>query len=312
MEAYIYDCSGEKWLLPRLLSWDISHGFGSPCDSFELEFLFRQDMLETLPKAVEMEAVHEGKTVFHGRVDEFEASVGGGGATVKLRGRGMQALMLDNEAESADYYYCDLGYILERHARAPGIEKIINSADGKADRFSVENGWSHWKAFSSFAEFCCGLRPRFAPDGSLVTDGESGGGVYRVDKKTAVISQSYGEERYGVISRAVVKRRYTGMESVAENADFLALGGKCERIVNVPKSTHFDAMRHEGEFQIKKSMEGYRSGRITVAECFPAFPGDKLEMRHSPLGVSGDFLVTATRCVGSGKGAYTEIDMRKI
>lgn len=312
MEAYIYDCAGEKWALPKLLKWDMSHGFGSPCDSFELEFLYRQDMLETLGRAVEMEAVHEGKTVFYGRVDEFEAAAGSGGATVMLRGRGMQALMLDNEAESADYYYCDLDYILSRHAEAAGIKKIVRGEGGKAERFSVENGWSHWKAFSSFAEFCCGLRPRFAPDGSLVADGLSGGSVYRVDSKTAVISQSYSEDRYGVISRAVVKRRYTGVESVSENAEFAALGGRCSRIVNVPKSTLFDAMRHEGDYQIEKSMENYRCGRICVAECFPAFPGDRLEMESSPLGVTGSFLVTATRCVGSGSGAYTEIDIRKI
>jgi len=312
MEAYIYDCDGEKWELPRLLSWDISHGFGSPCDSFEIEFLYRQDMPEVLERAVEMEATHAGRVVFHGRVDEFEATADSGGARVKLRGRGMQALMLDNEAESADYYYCDLGYILSRHAEAVGIKKIAESEGGNAERFSVENGWSHWKAFSSFAEFCCSLRPRFAPDGTLVPDGEEGGGVYKVDGKTAIISQSYNIDRYGVISRAVVKRRYSGVESVSENAEFTALGGCCSRIVNVPKSTGFDAMRHEGDYQIKKSMEGYCRCRICVAECFAAFPGDTVEMTASPLGITGRFLVTATRCTGSGKGAFTEIEMRKI
>lgn len=312
MEAYIYDCAGEKWALPVLLSWDISHGFGEACDSFEIEFLYRSDMADTLAKAVEMEAVHGGRTVFYGRVDEYEAVADSRGATVKLRGRGMQALMLDNEAESADYYYCDLDFILSRHVRVLGIEKIAASEGGKAERFSVENGWSHWKAFSSFAEFCCGFRPRFAPDGTLVPDGEAGGGTYKVDGKTAVMSQSHRVDRYGVISHAVVKRRYSGVENVAENADFIALGGKCRRIVNVPKSTGFDAMRHEGEYQIKKSMENFRCGRICVAECFPAFPGDKVEMSASPLGVKGHFMVTATRCVGSGSGAYTEIDMREI
>lgn len=312
MEAYIYDCDGAKWVLPALLSWDISHGFGSPCDSFELEFVYSEDMLTTLSRAVEAEVRHGGRTVFYGRVDEFEAAATENGATVKLRGRGMQALMLDNEAESADYSYCDLDYIIERHVLPVGLSRVQPSSGGEAVRFSVGNGWSHWKAFSSFAEFCCGFRPRFAPDGSLVPDGEAGGSVYRVDFSTAVISQSYREDRYGVISRVTVKRRYTGMESVSENGEFAALGGKCSRIVNVPKSTGYDAMRHEGDYQIAKSAENYRCGRICVAECFPAFPGDRVEMRQSPLGVAGNFLVTATRCVGSGKGACTEIDMRRI
>lgn len=313
MKAYIYDCTGAKWQLPELLRWDISHGFCSPCDSFEVEFIYSAEMLDTLSKAVVFEAVHGGKTVFYGRVDEFEALCGSGGATVKLGGRGMQALLLDNEAESADYYYADLDYILARHAAAVGIEKIDSSgASGSARRYSVESGVSHWKVLSSFAEFCCGLRPRFAPDGTLVLDGESGGGVYRIDEKTAVISQSYGEDRYGVISSVTVKRRYTNIETETKNQNFEELGGKCIRVINVPKSTLYDAMRHEGEYQIKKSMEGYRTGRVTVADCFPAFPGDKVEMAGSPLGLSGHFLVTGTRCCGSGEGVFTEIEMRRI
>lgn len=313
MRAYIYDCGGGKWQLPSLLRWELSHGFCSPCDSFEVEFIYSAEMLDTLSKAVVFEAVYDGKTVFYGRVDEFVAACGDGGATVTLSGRGMQALMLDNEAESADYYYADLDYILARHAAAVGIDKIDScGVSGSAVRYSVESGVSHWNVLSSFAEFCCGVRPRFAPDGTLVLDGEAGCGVYRIDEKTAVISQSYGEDRYGVISSAIVKRRYTNMETETKNAEFEVLGGRCVRVINVPKSTLYDAMRHEGEYQIKKSMEDYRTGVITVADCFPAFPGDRLEMAASPLGLTGEFLVTGTRCCGSGKGAFTEIEMRKI
>ena len=312
MKVYIYDCGGVKWELPMLTAWDMNYGFGLPCDSFELEFLYRQDMLPTLSRAVEIEARWNGETVFKGRVDEFELLADKKGARVKLRGRGMQALMLDNEAESADYFYCDLDYILSRHVKALGIDKIMPCAGGSALRFSVGNGWSHWKAFSQFAEFCCGLRPRFAPDGTLVPDGEKGGKICRVDANTAIISQSYREDRYGVISHAVVKRRYTNMESVSENAEFIALGGKCSRIVNVPKSTAYDAMRHEGDFQIRKSMEDYRIGKLTIAECFAAFPGDVVDMMDSPLGVTGRFMVISARCVGDADAAVTEIEMRKI
>lgn len=312
LKAYIYDCIGGKWALPELVSWDFRYGFALPCDSFELEFLHREDMLEVLQRAVELEAVYKDETVFRGRVDEFELLADQNGARVKLCGRGMQALMLDNEAESADYFYCDLGFILEKHAKAVGIEKIAPSEGGSAVRFSVENGWSHWKAFSRFAEFCCGFRPRFAPDGTLVPDGEKGGRLLRLDGRTALISQSYREDRYGVISHAVVKRRYTNHEEVVENSEFIALGGCCSRIVNVPKSTMYDAMRHEGEYQIKKSMELYRSARLKIAECFGAFPGDTVEMSDSPLGISGRFMVYSAHCVGSAAGAYTEIEMRKI
>lgn len=304
------DYAGKKWRLPELLEWEICHGFSSPCDSFELSFLYSEGMLETLSAAVELEAIHGGRTVFRGRVDSYEAECGEKGAFVTLRGRGMQALLLDNEAESADYYYADLDYILARHA-APLLPVKIDKrgAEGKVELFSVENGWSHWKALSSFAEFCCGVRPRFAPDGTLVINGEAGGGVFRVDPKTPVISQSWGGDRYGVISHVLVKRRYTLSAELVRNSDFADGGGRCLRIVNMPKSSRYDAMRHEGEYQIKKSMEGSSRGRITVAGLFAAFPGDTLELAASPLGLTGSFLVTATSCVCSPRGGYTEIEM---
>ncbi len=275
--------------------------------------LYRLDMLPILSEAVEFEMVHEYRTVFMGRVDEFEARTDKNGATVRICGRGMQALMLDNEAESADYYSVDMAYIVSRHVLEAGVRMVDSSgAAGNAERFSVENGDSHWKVLSSFAEFCCGIRPRFAPDGTLVLDGESGGDTYIVNDKTAVISQSYSEDRYGVISKAIVKRRYTNMESETENIPFVEKGGCCVRIINVPKSTHYDAMRHEAEYQIRKSMEGYCVGSITVAEAFPVFPGDRLIIESSPLGVSGEYLVRATRCRGGTEGVSTEIEMTKI
>ena len=313
MEVYIYDSDGGKWQLPELLTWEISHGFCSPCDSFEMEFLHSGDCLEKLSDSVEMAAYHDGRTVFRGRIDGYDARCGQSGSTVKLYGRGLQALLLDNEAESADYYGADIDSILAKHFSALGLGEVDKAGvSGKADRFSVGNGWSHWKALSSFAEFCCGVKPRFAPNGTLVLDGEKGGNTYRIDDKTAVISQSCGEDRYGVISHVLVKRRYTNKGAVAENADFIKKGGRCLRIVNVPKSTFYDSMRHEADYQIKKSMENYLWARVTVAEAFPAFPGDRLEMESSPLGVRGSFLITATRCRGSAAGVSTEIEMREV
>ena len=39
MKAIIYDAAGTAYELPVLLRWDVSHGFCSPCDSFDISFL---------------------------------------------------------------------------------------------------------------------------------------------------------------------------------------------------------------------------------------------------------------------------------
>ena len=102
MTGYITGCDGAVGRLPTLLSWDICHGFCSPCDSFEVSFLYEPEMLPTLQKAVRFRAEHEEEIVFSGMVDEVELSADEAGYTAVLRGRGLQALLLDTEADAAD------------------------------------------------------------------------------------------------------------------------------------------------------------------------------------------------------------------
>lgn len=313
MKAYVYDCRGNGWSLPTIVSWDMCHGFGEACDSFELEFLYTYGMLPVLSEAVEFKAKFDGRTVFRGRVDEFEVDASAEGCLVKLRGRGMQALLLDNEAESADYFGADLDYILSRHVLPLGINDIdTTGAEGTAASFSVDSGVSHWSVLRQFAEFCCGVSPRFAPDGTLVLDGESGGGEIEIGGKTPVTGMAYREDRYGVISSVRVKKYSAGVYADVENPEFIAKGGRCQRVINVPKKTGYDAMRHTGEYQIKESMKDHKLCFVTMPGCFLAFPGDRVTMRSSPIGLTGEFLVRSSRCRCDGRGAVTELEMRRI
>lgn len=313
MRVYVWGPEGGLKQLPELIKWDICHGFGEACDSFEGQFIYKYGMIDQLHTATDIRAEHDGRVVFRGRVDEFRVEASSAGCTVELSARGLQALMLDCEAESADYYGADLDYILSRHVHPLGITDVdCGSAAGTAALFTVESGESHWGVLREFAEFCCGVKPRFSPEGRLVIDGEQLGRELKIDHKTAVKSIVYGEERYGVISRVRVKKYSSGVAVDVENPEFIALGGQCERVINVPKRTSYDAMRYTGEYQIKRSMEGYQTCQVVLPQCFAAFPGDRVKMEGSPIGLTGEFIVTATCCRGSGDGAVTEIEMRKI
>ena len=299
-------CSGGTVALPELLSWDIEHGFCSPCDSFEVSFLYSPEMFEPLEKAVRFKAEHSGKTVFYGVVDEFELSADASGCAAVLRGRGLQALLLDNEAESAQFTGAGADLILERYAAAFGLTDFdASGAETARSSLSVSPGDSCWSVIDAFARFGAGLRPRFSPEGRLVLDGERGGRDLEINARTAVSSQSFVQDRYGVISAAVVKNRVLGSEAVVENEAFLALGGMCRRIVNVPRKTAWDAMRHTGTYRIRRSAENFRSCTLTLPELFAAFPGDRAELKNTPLGVDGRFLVTSSRCWADGSGAGT-------
>ena len=313
MKAFVYDAGGSGWQLPALLRWDVSHGFCSPCDSFEVEFVYAPEMLEILKAACRFRGEWEGTTVFFGVVDELELSAGETGCTCTLRGRGMQALMLDSEAESADYYDADTDYILRRHVYACGVTDADPGAyDTARATFSVSAGESHWSVVSRFAEFCLGLRPRFSAEGTLLLDGDDSGRIFTVSGRTPVTAMSYVQERYGVISRALVKNRTSGGATVTvDNEQFQAIGGNCVRIVSVPRKTAYDAMRHTGSYRIAKSGENFLRCRLTVPQCFAAFPGDRAVLLETPLGITGSFKVLSSRCFADGSGAGTVLELRQ-
>lgn len=311
MTGHIILCSGEARQLPELLSWDIEHGFGSPCDCFEVSFLYSREMLPELERAVRFKAEHEGGTVFFGVVDEFELGADVSGCTAVLRGRGMQALLLDNEAESAQYTGAAADFILDRHARpfgvcdadCSGLEKIRVS-------LSAGSGESCWSVIERFAQFGAGVRPRFSPEGRLVLDGELSGREILISASTPVSAQSFVQERYGVISEALVKNRVLGSEAVVENGEFLALGGCCRRVVNVPRRTGYDAMRHTGSYQIRRSAENFKRCTLTLPGLFEGFPGDIAVLENTPLGTDGRYLVWQSRCWADGHGAGTVLELR--
>jgi len=313
MELWIYDNSGRETALSGILSWEFCHGFGQPCDSFELKFLWEKDMAGTLERACGVKAVHEGRVVFKGRIDEYCLKANAKGGVGEMSGRGMQALLLDNEAESADYYNADLPYILSRHVQPFGIEEIDTSgAEGSAPIFTVESGASHWGVLEEFARFCCGVKPRFSHEGALIMNGEGVGGSFVIDSSTPFTDMEYRQDRYGVISSVKVKKYSRGGELTLENPEFKAIGGSCGRVINVPKKTGYDSMRYTAKYRMDRSLEDYRKMFVTLPWAFAAFPGDRIEVKDSPMGVDGAFLVVGSRCRCDGAGVYTRLEMRRI
>ena len=310
MTGTIFGYTGRSGTLPPLLSWDISHGFGSPCDSFEVSFVYDPAMLSALEEAVRFQARHGGRTVFSGVVDEFELSADRSGCVAVLRGRGMQALLLDNQAEAADYTHATTAFILDRHARPWGVTDIdCTGLESAAGDVSVSSGDSHWSVVRDFARFCGGGKPRFDRTGRLLLDGRRGGENVTVDGKTPLHAQTYTQDRYGVISQVLVKNRVLGSSVTVDNAAFLAQGGSCRRVLNVPRKTGYDAMRHTGRYQIESSQETFRRCSLTVPELFAAFPGDRMRMESSPLGIRGDFLVWSSRCWADSGSAGTVLEL---
>lgn len=308
MTGYIMDSKGRAHLLPVLTGWDISHSAGRACGGFSVTFLYEDDMLPALKQAVRFRAYHDGATVFYGVVDRYRVICGVHGRTVTLEGRSPAALLMDNEAESGTYYNMDLDYLLRHHVYPWGVTDVAPAATKPLARFTVRSGQSEWSVLREFLEFSAGLQPRFNAEGRLLCDGRQGGHRVVIDGATPILSAELTDDRYGVISRVLVKKTRGASETV-ENPDFLARGGSARQVLSVPRALSYDAMRYTGEYQIRRSREGSVTLVITLPALFAAFAGDTVRLDAGPMGLTGEYRVCASRCWAADGRFGTELTL---
>ena len=100
MKGYLTTCDGVQYELPTLLKWEFSYTGSVPCDSFTLKCAYEPAMAEVLRRAVRFTAREDGTVEFAGVVDECGVTCDEKGLQLEVSGRGMAALLLDNEAEA--------------------------------------------------------------------------------------------------------------------------------------------------------------------------------------------------------------------
>ncbi|MDL2300446.1 hypothetical protein LJC01_02240 [Clostridiaceae bacterium OttesenSCG-928-D20] len=311
MDGYVITYQGESYKLPVVLSWDIKHGMGSPCDAFEITVPYDFSMQKTLEDAVRFRGDYQGKTVFFGVVDEVEIFADKKGSRATIRGRSLAALLLDNEAEAAEYSFASPDFIINRHIRPWGIEKIQLGEAKALPFYTIAAGASSFRVIEDYFYFAGGIRPRFSREGVLILD-NSDGDEFELDMKTAMSSLRYKITRYGVISSVLVKNKVLGINSLVEDAEFKARGGKCHRVLGVPRNKNAQTMRHTGEYQIKRSKEGAVTLELSLIELFAAFPADIIHLKNSPIGLSGKFRVIEARCRADAQSATTRLVLEPI
>lgn len=117
MTGRVETADGKVYELPALLEWRLRRTGGVPCDSFRVKCLYSAEMGEALKAACRFAATENGVTRFRGVIDEWSAVCGAEGAVLTVEGRGMAALLLDNEAEAVTYQRAALSEILRTTRR---------------------------------------------------------------------------------------------------------------------------------------------------------------------------------------------------
>ena len=313
MTGRITGCGGSVFDLPPLLSWNLDYTGGVPCDSFSVTFPYENGMAETLRQATGFEAVHQGKIVLRAIVDEYSIDLGPGGVTASLSGRGMAARLLDNESQSVTYQDVTLAELIRKHVSPYGIT-VRETADLRAGSvYTVPAGASQWRALEGFCRTYGAFLPRFTPEGDLLAAPEQdSGGRLLLGEGDLMLSCSLREDRYGVVTEALVIDKTRQTSYSVRNEEMIALGGQCRRVIYTPGQSTWDAMRYTGEYQIKRSKEDQTTVTVRLPGSFLAFPGDIVSVDLPKMGLRKDLRVAvAENDFSPEKGAAVTLTLKE-
>ena len=309
MEVFLTCWDGRTLILPTLLSCTMEYTAGVPCDSFSMQCLWDRGMEKSLADVTRLTALENGETVFQGVVDEYECRLENTGSTLALSGRGMAALLLDNEAEAADYQTATAADILRDHVRPHGIEVVGGYGLPPVAGFSVASGSSEWQGVYEFACYHGGVAPRFDRQGRLVLSPWDDGAQLVVDDRVAVTELVYREKRYGVLSEILMRDKTRQQAERIVNEDFYARGGRCRRVLTMPGKSSYQTMRYRGEYQLQRSQAERVRLELTVPQRFFAWPGDLVKLARSGLACNGTYRVLETAVEIDGQGGRTRLTL---
>lgn len=311
MEIILTDHAGNRYTLPGATAWEFLRTGGTPCDSFMVRFPLTDTSAETLTSAVRLTAAEDGVTRFSGVVDDFELTQDRNGRTAEITGRGLAALLLDNEAVPRQYLSAALSDLLRFHVAPYGIKTAGTGPRSSAADFTVESGMSEWDVLVKFYALKGAPTPFFTADGTLRLDGRPVTAACAVDAKTPVTRAVLTGQRYGVLSEALVRDRYTITSVTVQNAAFLREGGCRRAVYTMPGRSDGAAMRAQGQSLLDASMTERETAEITIPAAFFADAGEAVRLAPQGLGELGLFRVTESLCAFGAGGVYTRLKLRR-
>lgn len=312
MTGYLLTHEGKKLALPPLTGWRLIRTGTVPCDSFEGTCLWEGGVDKSLEECCRLMVEEDGQRRFTGVLDECELSWKEKGSTLTVSGRGLAALLLDNESPGRDYQAATLSDILREHVEPYGIRVSKVGKLPTVPNFSTATGSSQWQVLYSFAKYHGGMEPRFDVYGALTVGGKEGGRTLKLTDSDGPIELTWRDKRYGVYSEILVRDRGSMREQRVSNKEFVAQGGACQRVMTMPGKSAYEAMRYSGEYQLRESYaKRFRLG-VTLPGSYVCEPGDRVEIDLKRPGIQGLWRVLETESVLDPKGQGVTLTLGEV
>ena len=308
MTGYLLSADGQRIQLPAWVSWKLRRTGTVPCDSFEGVCLWEGGPDPALSRADRLVLEENGLRRFTGLLDEYELHWDEKGSRLALSGRGLAALLLDNEAEGQDYVVATLADVLRNHVTPLGIALGQVDSLPPVNGFHVAAGSSQWQVLDSFARYHGGVEPRFDELGRLSVTRAAGQSV-RIGDRTGVIEAAWLDRRCRVCSEVLVRPRGLGQAQRVVNESFAAQGGRRRRVITMPRKSGYQAMRYSGQYQLDRSAAERQRLELTLAGDFLCRPGDRAEVSLTRPGLWGRWTVLETETLLDRQGLRTKLTL---
>lgn len=306
MTAYIIDKNGAERRLPPLLSWELEYADCDAGGAFEVKLLYDSGLKDALHASCALRAVHAGKTVLCGVIDEYRVTAGPVGITATVSGRTAEAVLMDNECEAAEYSRMTLKTLVKTYVQ-PYFDGSVELGEEAAVRdLTVASGASAWSVLCTFMTLAGLPRPVCTAEGTLYLGTLPPAKSVRL-QKGSLDSAQLRDCRYGMASEYTVINRIRGRRYEACDDDFISRGGCARRVLNVDRNVSLDAMKKTAENRIALLNRNKHTVTVKTPLLFAAQPGDTVSVCEKLLGVCGEYKVTQCRVYADEFRSYTEI-----
>ena len=308
MEGLLITASGEERALPPLLAWEITRtNSGSPADAWQVRFAADAGT-EALLRDGTRVVLRDADTVkMAGMVDEAAVRLDEDGCIAELNGRGMAALLLDNEALPASYTRAQLEDVLRSCAEPFGVELEAAVPMGGVPGYTIPAGTSCYGAVAGFARWAAGLTPRFTAEGKLVVLPEGSGAETDLTEACGqLLAAEWTRKEYGIIGQVVQVDSKSGARTLIEAGE----GRGCRRVCTVNNGTWNRADSWPPELLMRQSRAEQELLELTLPGSAPVQPDDAAVVTIPALGVAGRFLVVQTISRGSAAGVTCQLTLR--
>ena len=238
--------------------------------------------------------------MFTGLTDELTLRLSPAGSVLTLDGRGMGALLVDNQLRAAEFQTAGLNDLLKLCTEPFGIP-VRAAKLGTLAGFAIDTGDTCRQALWGFVRHLGLEEPRFDAEGTLLI-GQPG---KRVKLPSGAAEAVWSRCCCDALTQVVeVPARVHGTVqtySVPEETAFP------HRKVTVVSGGKLHAGRYTGPEQLSRSRREEKQLTLTLPGSFLAEPGDECEV--SVYGISGTFRYRSVRSGCGGAGAVCTLTL---